>query len=74
MEQLKTLWRQLNHAEKQELADALNTSIAYLSQLAYGYRKPGKHLRRFIELEIDRQAHLIKRKSDESSADRPSAA
>jgi len=52
MEELKTLWRQLSRTEKAEMANHLETSPAYLSQLAYGHRSPGRHFKRALEAEM----------------------
>ena len=37
----KTYYRNLTASEKSALASRLDTSLAYLSQLAYGHRKAG---------------------------------
>lgn len=46
MDKFNDLWRSKSHEEKVELADKLDTSYVYLSQIANGHRKPGKHFRR----------------------------
>ncbi len=38
------IWRGLNPVQKKDLAEDLETSVAYLSQLAHGFRNPSKHL------------------------------
>ena len=46
---LKTYYTKLNKSEREALAENINTSPAYLSQLAYGHRKVGIGFFRLIE-------------------------
>jgi hypothetical protein len=48
MEELAQTWRALPPEQKVEMARALDTSVAYLSQLAHGHRRPGKAMRRIL--------------------------
>jgi len=45
----KTYWQKLTPEKKQSLADALNTSKEYLSQIAYGHRNAGASILMGIE-------------------------
>ena len=40
------------------MASALDTSTAYLSQIAHGVA-PGKHFKKLLDLEIERQERLL---------------
>lgn len=40
----KNIWVSLDSEEKQSLADELETTVPYLSQLAHGHRQPGRHM------------------------------
>lgn len=46
-------YRQMDPSEKIELAKRLNTSLAYLSQLAHGHRNPGGKILREIRSATD---------------------
>ncbi len=48
MKTFKDLWQSKSHLEKLQLAEDLDTSMAYLSQIANGHRKAGKHFRKVI--------------------------
>ena len=58
MENLKPIWKSLSKEGKQSMAISLDTSVAYLSQIANG-AKPGKHFKKLLEVEIDRQLRLL---------------
>lgn len=46
---LKDHWQGLGPAGKKQLAIACGTSVAYLSQIAYGYRRASHEMARAIE-------------------------
>lgn len=46
---MKHYWQNLAAAEKAELAKALDTEVAYLSQIAHGHRQAGPVFARDIE-------------------------
>jgi len=48
MKRMFRLWRDMPNEERDKMADALETSPAYLSQIAYGHRNPGNSLRRLL--------------------------
>lgn len=52
MDTFKPIWTSLKSKKKQELADRLETTKSYLSQIACGARSPGKHFKRSLESEI----------------------
>ena len=52
MNELLQIWQGLTPSAKQQLANQLDTSTAYLSQLAHGHRNPGKHFERSLALEL----------------------
>lgn len=54
MDKFKTVWVGLDPNEKRELARQMETSVAYLSQIAHGHARAGKHFTRILVAEIDR--------------------
>lgn len=50
---MKTYLARLNLEQKQALAVSLNTSVAYLSQIASGHRKASPSLAKKIEAETN---------------------
>jgi hypothetical protein len=50
MSEFKYFWGAMRPAEKQALADQLETSKVYMSQIAHGHRKPSKFLRQLINI------------------------
>ena len=41
MEKIERFWRSQNANEKKELAESVETSVNYLSQIFHGHRKAG---------------------------------
>lgn len=52
MKTFTSVWESMDAENKRALAESLETSVPYLSQLAHGYRSPGKHLAKAIEIEV----------------------
>lgn len=50
MTEFKQLWADMTPAEKTKLACQLESSNAYLSQVANGHRNPGKSMRKLINM------------------------
>ncbi len=54
MKKFINVWRLLDSAGKQTLADKLMTQKIYLTQIAHGHRNPGKHFKVALEREIEK--------------------
>ena len=52
MKNFKQFWQQLAAKDKQSMADRLDTHKDYLSQIAHGYRNPGKHFKNALVADI----------------------
>lgn len=57
----------LSAAEKRELAERLDTSVAYLSQLASGHRRAGASILLRIEAATDGQVSPQEMRSDQAA-------
>ena len=65
MKTFNDIWTALNACEKDEMAELLETSQPYLSQLAHGHREPSRHFAKIMEVEIGiTRAHLFPRLFD----------
>lgn len=51
MDKFTAWWVASSPKQKQALADKMETSIPYLSQLAHGHRKGSRHFVRLLEIE-----------------------
>lgn len=54
------IWRALNPAEKMELAERMQTSTAYLSQIANGHRNAGVHFKMALDGECEKLSKQAK--------------
>ena len=69
----KDYWAELPADDKKMLAERLDTSVAYLSQLAYGHRKAGARFLLQIESATDGIVKPSGLRSDYSSSSHEAA-
>lgn len=50
----KRYWSNLHKDEKEQLANRMETSVNYLSQVAHGHKKPGKQFIALLEVRLGR--------------------
>lgn len=64
MNTFKAYWVALSAPEKNDLANRLETSVNYLTQVAHGHRKTGKHLMRLMCFETGLSKDAFEVRSD----------
>lgn len=64
MQEFRDYWSGLGPTEKRALAEACDTEVNYLTQIAHGHRKAGSKLCRAIHEKSDRAVRLSSLRPD----------
>lgn len=69
----KDYWTNLRKEEKEALANSMETSVNYLSQVAHGHKSPGRQFLALLELRLGRSRQELFMKEADSPANAPAA-
>lgn len=70
----KDYWTNLRKEEKEALANSMETSVNYLSQVAHGHKKPGRQFLALLELRLGRSRQELFMEEANSRTGEPGSA